>query len=253
MFVARSNAGEPSSAAAAASANGRPDIRQARKTAPPGGSRRTVTSRSGRVISASSGVDASIGPCGLRAAVGGEDRHGRELRTHDPRRRMRGEHDIGQSLRRDRGQRLRRQRHGIRRMIGVEPCPFNPSRYRRDRASPAHSRMFDEGRESRDHIRTTAARSAGCPYMKARHGTEEINAGDALHGRVDRCQRLDQADGDIVAVDIIALDRLLAFRPGDDGRRFAAPDRAARRECRCDRQVRCSSAAWRSPGRATAL
>src|SRR5437763_10798438 len=53
--------------------------------------------------------------------------------------------------------------------------------------------------------------------MKARHGAEEIGSRDALHRRVDRCQRVDQADSDIVPVDIKAFGCILAVRPSDDG------------------------------------
>jgi len=60
MFEAMSNSTDVSSADAAASPSGRPDARLAAKTAPPGGRCRTVTSKPGRVISASSGADASM-------------------------------------------------------------------------------------------------------------------------------------------------------------------------------------------------
>ena len=52
--------------------------------------------------------------------------------------------------------------------------------------------------------------------MEARHGAEELDAGDALHRRIDRGQRIDQADRDVVAVDIVALVRRLAARAGDE-------------------------------------
>src|SRR5206468_689944 len=57
--------------------------------------------------------------------------------------------------------------------------------------------------------------------MEARHGAEKVRAGDALHRRVDRGKRVDQADRDIVAIDVVALGGSLPVWPGDDGRSFA--------------------------------
>ena len=47
---------------------------------------------------------------------------------------------------------------------------------------------------------------------------KKSGAGDALRRREDRRQRVDEADGDVVAIDVVALVRRLAVRPGDDDR-----------------------------------
>ena len=55
--------------------------------------------------------------------------------------------------------------------------------------------------------------------MGARHGPEEVDARNALHGRVDGGESINQADGDVVAVHIVALVGPLAGRACDnDGR-----------------------------------
>src|SRR5215472_2759004 len=65
IFAAMSKEDKTSSAEPAASPSDRPDIRLSMNVAPPGGSPRRTTSRSGRVINASSGVEASILQMGL--------------------------------------------------------------------------------------------------------------------------------------------------------------------------------------------
>src|SRR5262249_50089999 len=84
IFAAISKQGEISSAEAAASPSDRPDIRLSINVAPPGGSRRSMTSRSGRVISASSGVEASILPAGslprLLATIATAEKRERTIR-----------------------------------------------------------------------------------------------------------------------------------------------------------------------------
>ncbi len=42
--------------------------------------------------------------------------------------------------------------------------------------------------------------------MEARHGAKEIDAGDALDRWIDCRQCVDQADRDIISVDIVTLD-----------------------------------------------
>jgi hypothetical protein len=48
--------------------------------------------------------------------------------------------------------------------------------------------------------------------VKARHGAEELDIGDPLDGRIGSSKRIDQADCDVVTVDIVALDRRLPVR-----------------------------------------
>ena len=68
--------------------------------------------------------------------------------------------------------------------------------------------------------------------MKARHRAKEVDAGDALDCRVDRGKGIDQADRDVVAVDIEAFDGRLASWSGDArGRRTLRIDQG-RREAR---------------------
>src|ERR1700751_4614077 len=64
ILAPMSNAGVASRAAAAALPSVRPEIRFVRNIAPPAGRCLTTTSRSGRVIRASSGTPALIGPTG---------------------------------------------------------------------------------------------------------------------------------------------------------------------------------------------
>jgi hypothetical protein len=47
------------------------------------------------------------------------------------------------------------------------------------------------------------------------HGAEELNTGDPLNGRIGIGKRIDQANCDVVTVDIVALDRRLPARTHD--------------------------------------
>ncbi len=81
--------------------------------------------------------------------------------------------------------------------------------------------------------------------VKARHRAKEIDPGDALHGWIDSSERVDQADRDVVAIDVVALRRGLARRSGNERRRLAvglsrADEKAA--AARCVR--RKGQAAW---------
>src|SRR5262249_32164956 len=69
MFAARSKEEDLCAATAAASPSDCPAISLIKKDAPPAGKCRTMTSRSGRVINASSGTVASIGPTGSGARL----------------------------------------------------------------------------------------------------------------------------------------------------------------------------------------
>ena len=66
--------------------------------------------------------------------------------------------------------------------------------------------------------------------METRHGAEKLDAGDVLCCGKDRRQRVDETDGDIVAINIVALDRRLVARTGDNGRRFALRVKQGRRK-----------------------
>ena len=49
--------------------------------------------------------------------------------------------------------------------------------------------------------------------MKAGHGAEELDTGDPLDGRICIGKRIDQANYDVVTVDIVTLDRRLPAWP----------------------------------------
>ena len=74
--------------------------------------------------------------------------------------------------------------------------------------------------------------------MEARHRAEELYARDTLGCGKDRRQSVDETDGDIVAIDIVALDRRLFVRTGDNGRRFALRVEQGRRKGGGERQAR---------------
>ena len=116
-----------------------------RKIAPPSAGAGRRRPDSGRVIRASSGSLASIGPTGPSARVRDENRNSRKVRANDPgcgvRRRRRVREPFGGTA----AKRRRRQRRRIGRVIGVEPGPLDA----RDVGKPGHRLgifvVFDEG------------------------------------------------------------------------------------------------------------
>src|SRR5580692_3985350 len=95
-------------------------------------------------------------------------------------------------------------------MIGVEPGPFDSSGI----GEPGHVvsvlETFDEGRKVTAIFEEKRRCRRRATNVKAGHGSEKFDPGDSLDGRIDRGERIDQADGDIVAIDIVAFDRDLA-------------------------------------------
>src|SRR5581483_326708 len=49
--------------------------------------------------------------------------------------------------------------------------------------------------------------------VKASHRTKKFCSGNPLNSRVDRDQRVDQANGHVIAIDVVSLKRTLAARP----------------------------------------
>src|SRR5260370_34997815 len=58
--------------------------------------------------------------------------------------------------------------------------------------------------------------------MEPRHGTKELHSGNALDGRINRRQCVDQTDGPVVAIDVVPLHRRFPVWAGDEcwGRPF---------------------------------
>ena len=135
---------------------------------------------------------------------------------------MRDKDQVGEAFGRHRPQHSRRQRLGIGGMIGVKPGPF----YSRGVGQPRHrAGMFvclDEFRK----VATIFEQQWRCRRrgadMESRHGAEKLDAGDTLGGGKDRRKRVDEADGDVVTINIITLDDGFAGRTGHDRGRLAA-------------------------------
>ena len=215
MLAARSNAGLATSAAAAAApkrfahaeahqedgAAGRksPDDDLERRP----GDQRVLRARSPR-----------CGPPGRRP-VRREDADRRIGRAHDPGRRMRDQYGLGEPLRRNGGERLRRQRRGIGGVVGVEPGALDPRHVRQPRHRPRMLVAGDEVGEVAAVLEQERRGRRRRADVEARHRPEEVRPGDALRRREDRRQRVDQADGDVVAIDAVAPRRGLAARAGD--------------------------------------
>jgi hypothetical protein len=122
---------------------------------------------------------------------------------------------ISKPLRWNGRERIRGQRRHVRRVIGVEPCPFDPRRVGEPRQVLRRFILFDKGGE----VPAVLEQQRRCRWrdadVKARHGAEELDIGDPLDGRIGSGKRIDQADCDVVTVDIVALDRRLPTRAHD--------------------------------------
>src|SRR5262245_12058541 len=91
----------------------------------------------------------------------------------------------------DRSQRVGRKRSGVCSMICVEPGTFDTRRIR----EPGHGLRIFVALDERGQIAAVFEQQwrsrRALPDMEARHGTEELYAGDALHRRIDRGKSVD--------------------------------------------------------------
>ena len=110
---------------------------------------------------------------------------------------------------------LRRQRLCIGGVIGVEPGALDPRHVRQPRHRPRMLVAGDEVGKVAAVLEEERRSRRRRPDMEARHRAEEVRPGDALRRREDRGQGVDEADGDVVAIDLVAPRRGLAARSGD--------------------------------------
>ena len=120
----------------------------------------------------------------------------------------------GKPFRSDRGEGLRRERTPRRGVIGVEPRPLDPRHVRQPRHRLGVLVATRRSPGSRGRTRRAAARSAALPArgtraIARRNRRPVMRSGSRIHGS----QRVDQAHGDVVAIDVVSLRRRLAARP----------------------------------------
>ncbi len=127
---------------------------------------------------------------------------------------MRHEYSVSQLLHRNGSEDLRRQRFRIGSMIGVEPCPLEPGYIRQPRHQSCVFAVFDEVRKIAAIFEQERRGGRGGAHMQARHRAEEVRSRNAHGRREHRRQSVDEADGDVVAIDVVALPCSLAVRPG---------------------------------------
>src|SRR5215472_12765686 len=105
-------------------------------------------------------------------------------------------------------------------MVRIEPGAFDACRVRQIGHWPGVLVAFDEiGKLVPVFEEQGRARWDG-PHIKPRHGPKELDTGDPLRRRKGGGHRIDQTDGDVVAIDIVTLDGALAVWADDAGRRF---------------------------------
>src|SRR5882724_1438048 len=106
-------------------------------------------------------------------------------------------------------------------MISIEPSPLDTSRV----GKPGHILRvlvaLDEWREIATVLEQQRGVRRRLPDMRARHGAEELDAGDALDRWEGGGKGVDQADRHVVAIDVVPLDAGLAARSRHDRGRFA--------------------------------
>src|SRR6267154_2005240 len=95
-------------------------------------------------------------------------------------------------------------------MVRIKPGAFDACRIRQIGHWPSVLIAFDEiGKLAPVFEEQRRARWGGA-HIKPCHGPKELDAGDPLRRRKDGSQRIDQTNGDVVAIDIIALNGALA-------------------------------------------
>jgi hypothetical protein len=166
------------------------------------------------------------------ASVRREYGDGREARTHDPRCRMRHKYRLRERFGRYRRQCPGSQRLRVGSVIGVKPGSLDSRDISQPRHRPRIFIAFDEiGKVAAIFEQKRRIGRCGAD-MEARHRAKEILPGDALRRRKTGCQRIDQTDGNVVAVYGVTPGCRLPFRPRDQGGRSTVGIEQSGGECR---------------------
>src|ERR1700719_915391 len=123
---------------------------------------------------------------------------------------MRDEHHVRQRFCWNRRELLCRQQRQVGSMIRIEPSAFDACRVCQIWHSLRVLVAFDEGGKLLSVFEKQGRARWGGTHMEARHRTKELDAGDPLRRGKDGSERIDKAYGDVVAMDIIPLDRAFA-------------------------------------------
>src|SRR6516162_4931100 len=149
---------------------------------------------------------------------------------------MRAENSIGQALRRDGCQGVRCESLSIGSVICVEPCPLDTGYIRQPGNWASIFVLFDEiGKVAPVFEQQRGGWRSGA-HVETCHGAEEILSRDAFRCWKRYPKGVDEADGDVVAINIVSLHYCLGPWPGHrSGRRAVWTEQRPRKQ-RCVRR-----------------
>src|SRR5213080_1374254 len=118
---------------------------------------------------------------------------------------MWAENAVGQPLGRDGSQGVRCESLSVSGVIGIEPCPLDTGDIRQPWNRVSIFVLFDEIGEVASVLEKQRGGGRSRAHVEARHRAEEFLSGDALRRRKCCPKGVDEADGDVVAIDVVSL------------------------------------------------
>jgi hypothetical protein len=137
------------------------------------------------------------------------------MRTNDVGRRMDYEIEIAEPLRGDGGQGRERKRVGVCGVIRVKPGALDARRISKLGHVLRVLKTLDEIRKVPAVFEQQRRCGRRLPNVEARHGAEEFVSCNAPNRQIDCRESVNQADGHVIAIHVVALDRPLASGADD--------------------------------------